>query len=268
MTFDATIVVPLLSQVDEWLQYSVSSALRQTIRTEVIVVRSKMTPPSNLQILDGLQRQHSNLLVLVEDKPASFPSAINSGICHARGERVGLLLSDDWLDESAVAECLPRTADIVSTGNIVYFPDGRVNERACGRLSMAKFCECATLEEKASYLQHFFLLRKKAVIDAGGLDESIGNYPGIDDFDLIWTMLERNATVSIVEKCLYHYRDHEGQRLTLQDPIKMVENLKKILHKHGITDDRSPRIIARHARWYGEPIYKIMGLERIDPVEG
>jgi GT2 family glycosyltransferase len=257
MAFCATIIVPLLRQVDEWLQHSVSSALRQTVPTEVIVVRSETTPPSNLQILTGLQRRHSNLSVLVEDKPGSFPGAINMGIRHACAERVGLLLSDDWLDETAVAECLPRTSDIVSTGSIVYFPDGRINERASRDRSMTKFYACPTLEEKANYLGHFFLFRRQALVDAGGLDESIGNYPGIDDFDLIWTLLERNATVFIVEKGLYHYRDHEGERLTLQEPKKMVENLEKILRKHGIADEQARPIVARYAPWFGKPIYKV-----------
>jgi hypothetical protein len=46
---------------------------------------------------------------------------------------------------------------------------------------------------------------------------------------LIWTLLEHDASVSIIEHCIYHYRDHEGDRLTLSDPVQMTENLKKIL---------------------------------------
>jgi hypothetical protein len=130
--------------------------------------------------------------------------------------------------------------------------------RASRHPSLQEFNSIATLEERASYLGHFFMLRRQAVLDAGGLDESIGNYPGIDDFDLIWTLLERNATVSIVEKDLYHYRDHDGERLTLQDSAVMGENFKKILHKHGVADEQAVDIIKRHARWFGKPIYQVM----------
>jgi glycosyltransferase involved in cell wall biosynthesis len=261
MTYDATIIVPLLCQVDDWLQQSVSSALHQTAPTEVLVVRSNRTPPSNIRVLDRLQQRYANLSVLVEDKPGSFPGAINTGIRHASTERVGLLMSDDWLDESAVAECLLKASDIVSTGNKVYFADGRINERACKHPTIAEFHSCLTLEQKASYLQHFFLFRKQSIIAAGGVDESIGNYPGIDDFHLIWTLLERGATVSIVKKSLYHYRDHDGERLTLQSPMSMAENLRKILRKHRVTDELAPDIISRHARWYGKPIYRAMALQ-------
>jgi len=258
MSYSATIVVPLRRQVDEWIDESVRSALLQSVPTEVIVVRSEMTPASNLRILNSLQRHFANLAVLGEDKPESFPGAINKGIRHASSKRVGFLLSDDWLDECAVAECLRSNADIVCTGSVVYFPDGSINARACRHPSLQEFNSIETLEERASYLGHFFLLRRQIVLDAGGLDESIGNYPGIDDFDLIWTLLERNATVSIEAKGLYHYRDHDGERLTLQDPALMVANLKKILRKHGITDEQAVDVVKRHARWYGKPMYQVM----------
>jgi glycosyltransferase involved in cell wall biosynthesis len=258
LNYCATIVVPLLRQADPWLQQSVYSALVQGVPTEVIVVRSTATPASNLDILAALQQPFSNLVVLLEDKPGSFPAAINMGIRHASADRVGLLLSDDWIEECAVAECLSQSSDIVSTGNVVHFADGRINERACKLSSMTKFQSLATLEEKASYLEHFFLFRKKFVLDAGGLDENIGNYPGIDDFDLIWTLLEHDASVSIIEHCIYHYRDHEGE-LTLSDPVQMTENLKKILRKHGVPEKQIPNIVQRRTRWYRRPIYSVIG---------
>src|SRR5438874_11417022 len=131
MSYCATIVVPLLRQRDDWLEQSVRSALAQNVATQVIVVRSELTATSNLRILDKLQWHHPNLVVMCERKVCSFPNAINTGIHHAAASRVGLLLSDDWLDESAVEACLPVSADIVSTGHAVYFPNGRVNEAAC-----------------------------------------------------------------------------------------------------------------------------------------
>ena len=258
MNYVATVVVPLRNQVDEYLEESVRSALLQSVSTEVIVVTAEMTPASNLKILSGLQRHFTNLVILARDKPESFPGAINKGIRQASSERIGLLLSDDWLDECAIAECLQNDADIVCAGRIVYFPDGSINERASWRPSLREFNSIATLEERASYLGHFFLLRRKIVLDAGGLDESIGNYPGIDDFDLIWTLLEHEASVSFVEKGLYHYRDHDGERLTLQDPAVAVENLRKILRKHGVTDEQAIDIVKRHARWYGKPMYQVI----------
>ena len=171
---------------------------------------------------------------------------------------MGLLLSDDWLEREAVAECLKETADIVSSGNTVHFADGQVNEAASKDASTARFLTCATLHDKANYLEHFFLFRREFLLSAGGLDESIGNFPGIDDFDLIWTLLERGATVAIIEKRLYHYRDHESERLTLNEPDLAVQNLRKILEKHGVRGHDAEQIIVDHARWYAQPIYRVL----------
>jgi glycosyltransferase involved in cell wall biosynthesis len=258
MSYVATIVVPLLRQVDEWLDQSVRSALAQSVATEVIVVRSELTPASNLRVLDRLARSYPNLVVMLEDPPGSFPGAINKGIRAARTDRVGLLLSDDWLEQTAVAESLRESADIVSSGHVVYFPDGRVNEASSKRASMKGFRACPTIEQQASYLKHFFLFRKQTVLQVGGLDETIGSAPGIDDFDLIWTLLENGASVAIVEKQLYHYRDHDGDRLTLQDKGQLVENLRKILRKHGVWEADAAEIISRHAPWYGRPMYQVI----------
>jgi hypothetical protein len=138
MSYRATIVAPLLRQRDDWLEQSVCSALAQNLFTQVIVVRSEWTGTSNLRVLDKLQRHHPNLVVMMRERD-SFPNAINTGIHHAAASRVGLLLSDDWLDEGAVEACLPVSAGIVSTGHAVHFANGRVNEAACMDASMRRF---------------------------------------------------------------------------------------------------------------------------------
>jgi glycosyltransferase involved in cell wall biosynthesis len=257
MKYVASVIIPLLRQVDAWLEQCVSSALQQCVPTEVVVVRSEMTPPSNLKILARLQNQHKNLQIISERRARSFPNAINTGFESARTDRVGLLLSDDWLDRKAVAACMEKSADIVSTGNCVYLPDGRVNKAASRVPSMARFRRLRTLEEQASYLQHFFLFRRETALRVR-LDESIGNYPGIDDYDFIWTLLEHSASVEIVPMQLYHYRDHDGERLTLVNRDLALNNLTKILHKHKIKESEMPSIIDCHVAWFGKPIYKVM----------
>jgi glycosyltransferase involved in cell wall biosynthesis len=112
MNFVATIIIPLKRQQDAWLDQCVRSAVSQDVACEVIVVRAGNTPPSNLAILESLGERWKNW-TLVEEKPGSFPGAINLGIRCSTSGRIGLLLSDDWLDRDAVGQCLPLSADIV-----------------------------------------------------------------------------------------------------------------------------------------------------------
>jgi glycosyltransferase involved in cell wall biosynthesis len=255
----ASIVIPLKSQKDEWLGQCVESSLRQTAPCEVIVVRSAATPASNLQLLERLRSEYHYLRVMVEETAGSFPGAINLGIRSASTSRIGLLLSDDWLEVEAVAHCLPFSADIVCTGLTAYLADGiTVHPGANATLTMARYSQLSSLQERASYLQHFFLFQREALLQAGGLDETMGNFPGIDDYDLIWTLLERDATVSIVEQRLYNYRDHEGERLTLADAAAAVRNLEKILRKHRVPSPQLEQLLKDHSRWYGRPIYQVL----------
>ena len=181
----------IVIQGDSWLEQFVLSAVNQSVSTAVIVVKSALTPRSNLDLLERLVSTTPNLVFLLEEKSQNFPAAINQGIRATQTECVGLLLSDDWLEETAVAESVRKSADIVSSGTLVHFANGDLNELASRTPSMQAFLSFKTIEEKASYLQHFFLFRKECLLRVGGLHESIGNYPGIDDYDLICTLLER-----------------------------------------------------------------------------
>lgn len=252
----ATIVIPLLVQRDDWLRTCVLSALSQTVPCEVIVVIAPRTSSSNLSVLEEFKEQHSNLLVRMQGPNQGFAGAINTGLRSASTERVGLLLSDDWLDESAVEQSLKFDTDIVSTGSIVYDSDGtrKIDDRP---LTLDQYEEKPSLEEKASYLDHFFLFRKNKVMEVGGVDESIGR-TGADDYDLIWTLLERGATVSIVGRSLYNYRDHGEERLSLRKREDQVRDLEKILDKHGVSAHDRKAIVEKHSIWYGKPIQVVL----------
>jgi glycosyltransferase involved in cell wall biosynthesis len=253
----ASILIPLLRQSDIWLEQAVRSALAQTVPCEVIVVTAPATPSSNLGVLDRLQVQARDRL-RIKEAPQGFAVALNQGIANATTSRIGLLLSDDWLEPTAVEACLPLPVDIVSTGKRFYAADG-VTEFVQLRklLTMDRFCQQETLEAKADYLSHFFLLDRRKVLEVGGVDESIGDQPGIDDYDLIWVLLEHGATVGIVERYLYNRRDHDGERLTLRPREESLVTLRKILEKHGLTGAQRDRLLARKARWLGRPLHVV-----------
>ncbi len=252
----ATIVIPLLRQRVDWLRQCVTSALDQTVRCEVLVVVSPLTPNANIRILHELEQGRDNLVIVGEGPGRGFAAAINTGIREALTERVGLLLSDDWLEPAAVEACLKFPTDIVSTGAIVYSADC-TRKIYDPRLTMTEYIQKPSLEARASYLEHFFLFNRSKLLEVGGVDESIG-LTGPDDYDLVWTLLEHGATVSIVGKSLYNYRDHDGERLSLRSREDQVRDLEKILDKHGVPDCAKYRLIEAHSKWYGEPIYRVL----------
>lgn len=119
----ASVVVPVLRQVDAWLEQAVRSALGQTVPCEVVVVTAPATPSRNRAVLTRLRPGAPDRLVVCEAAPG-FAAALNLGFRTARAERVGLLLSDDWLAPTAVDAGLAVDADVVSSWMQSYAADG------------------------------------------------------------------------------------------------------------------------------------------------
>lgn len=244
----ASIVVPLLRQRDEWLRQALRSALAQSVPAEVLVITSPHTPASNLAVL----REFPGLKIALRERNG-FAAAINTGFALARGDRVGLLLSDDRLEPDAVERCLALDADIVSTGAERFGAQGEPLSKLRRSMDPARFARLETLEQKAAYLTHFFLFRREAAVAAGGLDESIGDSPGIDDYDFIWTLLERGASVALADRPLYNLRIHGGERLTMRDAATQLRTLERIFDKHGFTGAARERRLREQARWFCRP---------------
>jgi len=262
----ATIVIPLLRQPDDWLKQCVCSALAQTEAAEVIVVQSARTPPSNRLLLEEIRAESPSLVVVEEEKP-SFPGALNQGIRLARAQRIGFLLADDWLESTAVEACLAHNADIVSTGLTAYDGDGVTRLPEISRApKQEEFERRTTLQSKAQFLSHFFLFQKSKLVEVGLLDESVGDFPGIDDYHLIWSLLEAGATVRTVEMPLYNKREHRGERLTLESSRQARANLSLILDQHGVRGRRKRRLLHEHSRWFGhstQDVYRMLQESRL-----
>ena len=256
MNAQATIVVPVRAQRDDFLAVCLSSAVNQTVPCKILVVTSDQTPRSNLDLILQFQNKFPNVCVLRRQRP-SFAAAINTGIEAAETSRVGLLLSDDWLHAWAVERCLAYDADIVSTDMAIYDEAGTHELALRKPRSKAAYDQLQSLEDRASYLEHFLMFRRDLLLSIGGVDETIGNV-GPDDFDMIWSLLEVGASAAIVEEKLYCYRDHPGVRLTLRPKEDQVRDLEKILDKHGVFGAERERSITRHARWYGRTLQEVV----------
>jgi len=248
MTFAASVIVPVLNQIQDWLDQAVRSALQQSVPTEVVVVTSPHTGDGNRRLLSNLSQQFENLRLLQHGPDVGFAGALNLGIRRAASDRIGFLLSDDWLESTAVEVCLRHDTDIVST-SIRLFCETRAGLRSVPHpaLTQDTFQHLPTMAAKASYLEHFFLFKKQALLDVGGVDESIG-LVGPDDYDLVWTLLERDLSVSVVSERLYNYRGHSGERLTLRPYEDQRIELEMILDKHHVIDPERSQILEAQRR--------------------
>jgi len=259
-SYPATIVIPLLQQVDAFLEQSVGSALGQTVPAEVLVVTAPNTSESNLAVLARFLEQGDGRMRVENRTRAGFAAALNHAFETARADRVGILLSDDWLDPDALELSLAIDADIVSGGKRIWSDDG-INplHLVWDKVgSAAGLMAQPTNEERARYVTHFLLFNRQRVLDVGGVDETLGDVGGVDDYDLIWTLIERGATVGFTERGVYNVRDHYGVRLTLRPLEEHRAALRRILSKHGLDERAQDELMPLHERWYSRRLTDVL----------
>ena len=93
--------------------------------------------------------------------------------------------------------------------------------------------------------------RVAAALSIGGMDETLGPHGG-DDYDFPWRMAEAGCTFRPLPDCLYFIRDHRAHyRLTTHVPLDVqMEELRRILRKHGMSRLRTHREVGRRKRDY------------------
>ncbi len=256
MTPRASIVVPVLRQRDDWLLQALNSVLGQSVASELIVVISPNTPDSNRQTIEDACVDSPLAKIVMHPRGTRFAGAINHGFACATADRVGLLLSDDWLSSRAIECCLTHKSDIVSTGRTTYLEDGStVLLSEFGNAHY--FARLADNRSRASHLSHFFLFSKQAFEEVGGVDERIG-VTGADDYDLVWSMLDNGSSVTVVEDRLYKYRDHSEERLTLKAPEIQIRSIGIILSKHQVEGCERQRLLESHSKWFGKSLRDVI----------
>ena len=248
--YPATIIIPLKRQRDNWLHQCVVSAIEQSVFCQIRVIIHETTPESNLRVLEGLAGQNQNVTIEKRSKNG-FAAGLNQGWRGSDSKRIGFLLSDDWLEPDAVEKCLEKDTDIVSTGMIYHDEFGLIFLE--NRLDQKTFDLLPDFEQKAAYLKHFYMFKKSKLKEVGGLDESLAT-TGVDDYDLIWTLLENGATTTLLSSPLYHYRDHDEERLTLQSRNVQIENLLQIFAKHGLSEERKEQLVTEKSIWLGQTV--------------
>lgn len=251
----ATLILPLLRQDPAFLEVALRSALDQTVPGEVIVVTSAQTPgPERAVLAAAAAGPHGDRLHVVERPRPGFAVALNTGIAAARADRVGFLMTDDWLEPTALEASLAHDADIVTGGKTIWDATGTERLPMPGLRTREVYDRLTTDRERAAHVTHFLLFRRAPVLAVGGVDETLGDLAGVDDFDLPWSLLERGASVAFVGHSLYHVRDHPGERLTMRPREVRLAALERILVKHGVPEDERAVIGAEYGAWYGRTI--------------
>ena len=92
-----SIVVPIY-KVEKYLKECVDSILKQTLKDIEIILVDDGSPDNCGKIVDEYAKKDKRV-VAVHQKNSGYSKAVNRGIEMARGEYIGIIESDDWIDD-------------------------------------------------------------------------------------------------------------------------------------------------------------------------
>ena len=116
-----SIVVPIYN-VEKYLNECVDSILGQTLKDIEVILVDDGSPDNCAKIVDEYAKKDSRV-VAVHQQNSGYSAAVNKGIDLAKGEYIGIIESDDWIEpdmyESLYKDAKKNQTDI--TKGLFYF---------------------------------------------------------------------------------------------------------------------------------------------------
>ena len=124
-----SIIVPVYN-VEKYLAQCLDSLVGQTVEDYEIIVVNDGSPDNSQRIIDDYAARYPGLIVPMIKENGGLSSARNLGMNVAKGEFIGFVDSDDWVDETMyerMLEAIEReNADIAYCDMDDYYEDGTV----------------------------------------------------------------------------------------------------------------------------------------------
>ena len=123
-------VIVSVYNVEKYLSKCVDSILAQRIPEMEVILVDDGSKDSSLAICNAYAERDSRVRVVAKAN-GGVSSARNCGLDNATGDWVTFVDADDWLEEDALAECLPYMGayEIVRFSALDVFADGRTRRR-------------------------------------------------------------------------------------------------------------------------------------------
>lgn len=223
-----SIIVPVYN-AGEYLEKCLDSLVGQTIDDYEIILINDGSTDGSQQIIDSYVNQHPKLIRTKTVENGGQGRARNIGIDMARGDYLGFVDSDDWVDTSmyqrlysaAVESC----AELVICDMVSVYPDGREEYRANSRFEEPMSIPTGPCDK---------LFRRDAVGDI--------RFPeGLwyEDADFVIKTVLGCRSIARVGEGLYFYRcgqlstmNNKNARKNL-DMISIMEDLKAYMLPRG-----------------------------------
>lgn len=213
-----SIIVPVYN-VEPYLHKCIDSILNQTFKDfELILVDDGS--PDNCGNICNVYAKKDSRIVVIHTENRGVSNARNKGIEIARGDFIGFVDSDDYLESNMYKELYQSCIDNDSDISIIGFTGVNDYEKVLFKYIPNK--ECYRLSNILKTANPFNKLYRKSLF----LDEKIrfklNRY--YEDLNLIPKLIIKANKISYVSKCTYNYLQREGSTTHSKDE-KILDNI-------------------------------------------
>ena len=203
-----SIIVPIYN-VEQYLRRCVDSIVNQTYKNiEIVLVNDGSTDGSGI-ICDEYAK-NDNRVRVYHKKNGGAASARNLGLNHAKGEFIGFVDSDDYIDldmYETLLQFMEDDVDIVTCGNVLENPYDKFSKKRVTSLvhggqkyNREHGIEQLLLDKAFSFSQCDKLFRKRLF---DNIRYPIGRIS--EDLPVIFTVFMKSRKIAHCGKVKYHY---------------------------------------------------------------
>ncbi len=206
-----TVVIPVRNR-EHLVARAIESVAAQTLPPDEIIVVDDASTDRTIDVVESFSKSLKTLKLISLKTNAGAAQARNIAIQRAKSDLIAFLDSDDvWYSEKLSKQ---------------------VREFDANKKVVAAFCGVVIIKPGTDYRHHYIpkpeitlndlyhssllvtmscaIIRKAALLDVGGFDETLRN---CEDWDLFIRLAERGK-ISVVQEELVEYWRHHGARLT------------------------------------------------------
>lgn len=267
-----SVVVPIY-KVERYLAECVDSLLAQTLEDIEIILVDDGSPDRCGEMIDAYARRDPRVLALHQPN-RGYSAAVNRGFDAARGEYIGIIESDDWVEpdmyETLYADAVRYDTDVTKgmfyvynstlkepeKRNVVFTNGSGVDLRRApeGPFSITQW---PTLF--AFHPSIWSAIYRASFVKAIRMPESAG--ASYQDFPFMARVMCSAGRISVVKRCFVHWRNDPEQGNSTSSRGKkllvMPKNAlaaRKIVEKSGLYDPLKEAYYI-HASWANYAFY-------------
>ena len=233
-------IIILVYNTEQYLEKCLNSVINQTLKEiEIICIDDKSTDNS-INIIKEFQKKDNRIILIESEKNMGMGYNRDVGIKQAKGEYIGFVDSDDYINENYFYELYSTSkkynSDLTKTENIETYNknyERKTNlksknetiEEGLYKLSIADFINSMNItkpnNKPITTTVWSKLFKRKFILKNNIMFNSIRNG---EDLCFILTVLAFNPIIAINNKAVYNciQRNEEGTHITNKDYIENI----------------------------------------------